>query len=274
MQTIQQRIHAATDYIRSKTSLAPGMGLILGSGLGDFAHSLENPVCFPFEEIPGFPVPSVEGHSGTLVIGTCNQKLVAALSGRVHYYEGVPQNELTIPVRVLRLLGAHTLLLTNAAGGINLDFSAGALMLIRDHINFSGSNPLLGANLDEFGPRFPDMGDIYTKELRILLKECAAKEGVTLHEGVYGMYSGPNYETPAEIRFFRTMGADAAGMSTVPEALVARHAGMRVMGVSCITNMAAGILDAPLDHAEVIATAARVKQDFLKVVRAAVDIGA
>lgn len=274
MQTLSERIHAAAEYIRGQTGLAPTMGLVLGSGLGDFAHTLEDAVSLPFADIPGFPVPTVEGHSGTLVIGRSGGKLVAALNGRVHYYEGVPQSELTIPVRVLRLLGAHTLLLTNAAGGINLDFSAGALMLIRDHVNYSGSNPLIGPNLDEFGPRFPDMSDIYTKALRQALKARAAGEGVALQEGVYGMYSGPNYETPAEIRFFRTMGADAAGMSTVPEALVARHAGMRVIGVSCITNMAAGILDQPLSHAEVVETAARVREDFLKVVRAAIEIGA
>ncbi|WP_409968225.1 purine-nucleoside phosphorylase [Bengtsoniella intestinalis] len=272
MEQIQKRIDLAVDYIRSCTNRTPTMGLILGSGLGDFANTLDDAVIIPFGEITGFPVPSVEGHAGNLVFGNHNGKAVVALSGRVHYYEGLPQQEITIPTRVLAKLGVKTLLLTNAAGGVNLDFSAGALMLISDHINFSGQNPLLGKNMDEFGPRFPDMSDVYTKTLRQSLKVKALDAGIALEEGVYAMYAGPNYETPAEIRMLRTMGADATGMSTVPEALVAAHAGMQVIGISCITNMAAGVLDQKLDHSEVVETANRVKQEFLKVVSLAIDL--
>lgn len=272
MQEIQNRIDQAVAYIRSQTEATPVMGMILGSGLGDFAHTLEGGISIPFSEIPGFPVPTVEGHSGTMVFGTHHGKQVVALSGRIHYYEGLPQQEITIPVRVLAKLGVKTLLLTNAAGGVNLDFSAGVLMLITDHINFSGQNPLIGQNFSEFGPRFPDMCDIYTKNVRNQLKTMAQDSGIALREGVYAMYSGPNYETPAEIRMFRTLGADAVGMSTVPEALVAAHAGVQVIGVSCITNMAAGVLDQKLDHSEVVEVANRVKAEFLEVVSLAIDL--
>lgn len=271
---IAARIHAAVDYIKTKTELRPTMGLVLGSGLGDFADELADAVHIPFADIPGFPTPTVDGHSGTFVIGRLCGHVVAALKGRVHYYEGVSQQEITIPIRVMKLLGAGTVLLTNAAGGVNLRFSSGTLMLIADHINYSGSNPLIGQNLDEFGPRFPDMTDIYTRDLRIVLKNRCDQQGIPLEEGVYAMCSGPSYETPAEIRMFRAMGTDAVGMSTVPEAIVARHAGMRVIGVSCITNMAAGVLDQPLDHAEVVETAARVKQAFIEVVKLAIELGA
>lgn len=272
MNHIVDRIEAAVSYLMRKTSKRPTMGLILGSGLGDFAHTLEEQVSIPFGEIPGFPVPSVEGHAGALVFGTHMGREVVALSGRVHYYEGLPQNEITIPVRVLACLGVKTLLLTNAAGGVNMNFEPGTLMLISDHINYSGQNPLIGKNLADFGPRFPDMSDIYTKTLRQQLKEKALDENIGLREGVYAMYSGPNYETPAEIRMFRVLGADAVGMSTVPEAIVAAHCQMEVLGISCITNMAAGVLDQKLNHAEVVEVAARVKQEFLKVVSLAISL--
>ena len=272
MDSIETRITEAAAYLRERIKTNPTMGLVLGSGLGSFADELEDAVSIPFSDIPGFPVPTVEGHAGTLVVGKHQGKVVAALKGRVHFYEGQPQQVITIPVRVLKLLGVNTLLLTNAAGGVNLRFSAGALMLVSDHINYSGASPLTGDNLEAFGPRFPDMSDIYTRSLRHALKERAAESGIALEEGVYAMYMGPNYETPAEIRMFRTMGADAVGMSTVPEAIVARHAGMQVIGISCITNMAAGILDAPLCHAEVVETAARVRGEFLEVVSLAVDL--
>lgn len=271
---LQNRIDQAVAYIRSRTDRTPAMGLILGSGLGDFANTLDDAISIPFGDIAGFPVPTVVGHAGNLVFGTHQGKSVVALSGRVHYYEGLSQQEITIPTRVLSKLGVKTLLLTNAAGGVNLNFSAGALMLISDHINFSGQNPLLGANLDAFGPRFPDMSDVYTKTLRQALKGKALEAGITLEEGVYAMYAGPNYETPAEIRMLRAMGADATGMSTVPEALVAAHAGMEVIGISCITNMAAGVLDQKLDHSEVVETANRVKEEFLKVVSLSIDLAA
>lgn len=270
---IQDRIKQAADYIRAQTSQKPQVGLVLGSGLGGFADQIEGSVVIPFADIPGFPVPTVEGHTGEVIIGQYGGCTVMALRGRIHFYEGLPQQVITIPVRVMRTLGVHTLVLTNAAGGLNPKFSAGALMLIRDHINYSGSNPLIGPNLEEFGPRFPDMTDVYTKELREALHKKALAGNIKLHEGVYAMYSGPNYETPAEIKMFGYLGADAVGMSTVPEAIVARHAGMRVIGVSCITNMAAGLQGKPLSHAEVVETAERVKTDFMKLVSMAIEVG-
>jgi len=272
MDQIMQRIRMAEEYICSVIEEKPHIGLILGSGLGDFTRQLDEQIRIPFKEIPGFPQTTVEGHAGELVIGRYRGTWIAALSGRVHYYEGAQQREITIPVRVLRLLGVTTLILTNAAGGINLDYAAGTLMLIRDHINYSGQNPLIGENLFEFGPRFPDMTDVYTKQLREELKERVAFAGITLKEGVYAMYSGPSYETPAEIKMFRLLGADAVGMSTVPEAIVARHSGMQVLGISCITNMAAGITGNIIHHAEVVETANRVKQEFVEVLQMAIGI--
>jgi len=272
MLTLSQKIENAVSFIRKKVIASPKVGLILGSGLGDFVNNLENSINIPYCEIPDFPLSTVEGHDGAFVFGNYNGKPIVALSGRLHYYEGYPQNEITIPVRIMKKIGVEALILTNAAGGINLDFSAGALMLITDHINYSGSNPLIGANLDEFGPRFPDVSDIYTKDLRIKLKDAASREGVALKEGIYIMYSGPNYETPAEIRFFREIGADAVGMSTVPEAIVAAHCGMKVIGISCITNMAAGVFDVKLNHHEVIESANKVKNDFTKLIRIALNL--
>jgi len=272
MSDLKQKIEKAVSCIRAKTASSPKIGLILGSGLGDFTDSLDNKIIIPYSEIPEFPLSTVEGHDGAFVFGDYKGIPVVALRGRLHYYEGYPQNEITMPVRVMKKFGVETLILTNAAGGVNLDFSAGTLMLIADHINYSGANPLIGANLDEFGPRFPDATDIYTKDLRNKLKEAAALEGISLKEGVYIMYSGPNYETPAEIRFFRTIGADAVGMSTVPEALVAAHCGMKVIGVSCITNMASGISDKKLNHQEVIETANRVKRDFTRLIGIAIGL--
>ena len=259
---ITAQIHAAADYIRSRISIQPKVGLILGSGLGGYADTLTDAVRIPFHEIPGFPVPTVPGHSGALVIGTLWGTPAVILQGRIHYYEGLPQQVITLPVRVLASLGVETLVLTNACGGVNTDFHPGDLMLISDHINLSGSNPLIGPNLDAFGPRFPDMSDLYTASLRAAIREKASAAGIELQEGVYGMYSGPNYETPAEIRMYRVLGADVVGMSTVPEALVAGHCGMQVVGISCVTNMAAGVLPQKLDHSEVMETAARVRTKF------------
>lgn len=263
---ISTKIHEACDYIRERTKLRPVLGLVLGSGLGDFCDAFEDALTLSFKQIPGFPVPSVEGHQGTLILGMYHGIPLIAMRGRVHYYEGLSQTEITIPIRVMKLLGVKTVILTNACGAINTDFHPGDLMLIRDHINYSGSDPLIGVNLDEFGPRFPDMSDVYTKMLREKVKQKAQQLGIELKEGVYAMYSGPNFETPAEIRMFRLMGADAVGMSTVPEAIVARHAGMQVIGISCLTNMAAGILDQPLSHEEVIRTASMVKDSFTRLV--------
>ena len=259
-------IKASVEYIRARVSIHPTVGLVLGSGLGGYADTLEDAVRIPYSEIPNFPVPTIPGHAGALVFGKkCGQEVVV-LQGRIHYYEGLPQREITLPIRVLALLGVKTVVLTNACGGVNLDFKPGDLMLISDHINYSGANPLIGPNMDEFGPRFPDMSDLYTASLRTKIKENAQKAGILLREGVYAMYSGPSFETPAEIRMFRFMGADTVGMSTVPEAIVAGHSGMQVVGVSCITNMAAGILPVKLTHEEVTETANRVKQVFQKLI--------
>lgn len=260
------RIMAAADYIRSRVALRPAIGLVLGSGLGDYADTLENAVRIAYADIPNFPVPSIPGHSGALVFGRkCGQEVVV-MQGRIHYYEGLPQQEITLPIRVLAALGVKTVVLTNACGGVNLSFTPGDLMMISDHINFSGANPLIGPNLDAFGPRFPDMSDLYTASLRKAIREKAAEAGIPTQEGVYAMYSGPNYETPAEIRMFRTLGADTVGMSTVPEALVAGHCGMQVVGISCVTNMAAGVLPVKLSHAEVTETANRVSEKFRRLI--------
>ena len=259
---LQEKITAAAEYLLNRVPCRPTIGMVLGSGLGDFADTLENPVIVPYGEIPNFPLPTVEGHQGALVFGEKMGKSIVVLQGRIHYYEGVSQQEITLPVRVLSAVGVNTLVLTNAAGGVNKSYTQGDLMLISDHINFSGSNPLIGRNLEAFGPRFPDVSDLYTESLREEIKEKAAQAGIELREGVYMMFAGPNYETPAEVRMARVLGADAVGMSTVPEALIAGHCGMRVVGVSCITNMAAGVLDAKLDHSEVVETAALVHNKF------------
>ena len=259
---LQDKINAAAAYILSAVSLRPTVGMVLGSGLGDFADTLENPVRIPYTQIPNFPVPTIAGHAGALVFGKKQGKDVVVLQGRIHYYEGLSQKEITLPIRVLAAIGVKQLVLTNACGGVNLSFTPGDLMLISDHINYSGANPLIGPNLDAFGPRFPDCSDIYTARLRKIIREKAEEAGIGLQEGVYAMYSGPNYETPAEIRMFRILGADTVGMSTVPEALVAAHCGMEVVGISCITNMAAGVLPQKLSHAEVTEVAARVHDKF------------
>ena len=269
---LNQRINDAAQYIKARITEAPSIGLILGSGLGDFADGLENRVVIPFAEIPDFPQPTVEGHAGAFVIGSCQGKTVVALQGRIHYYEGHPQQVITIPVRVMALLGVKQIVLTNACGGVNLNFAPGDLMLISDHINYSGSNPLIGQNLDQFGPRFPDLSNVYTKELRTKIMKVAEENGIALRQGVYVMYSGPNYETPAEIRMFRMMGADAVGMSTVPEAIVAAHCGMDVVGISCITNMAAGVLPQKLNHQEVVETAALVHDKFQKLLNLVIGL--
>ena len=269
---LNQIINEAAEYIKARITLEPSIGLILGSGLGDFADGLENRIVIPFSEIPNFPRPTVEGHVGAFVIGSCQGKTVVALQGRLHYYEGHPQQVITIPVRVMALLGVKQIVLTNACGGINLNFVPGDLMLISDHINFSGANPLIGQNLNQFGPRFPDLSNVYTKQLRTKIMKAAEANGIALRQGVYAMYSGPNYETPAEIRMFRMMGADAVGMSTVPEAIVAAHCGMDVIGISCITNMAAGILPQKLNHQEVVETAALVHDKFQKLLTLVIDL--
>lgn len=238
------------------------IGVILGSGLGDYAEALEDAVKLPYSEIPGFPRSTVTGHAGMWCCGTLYGKRVVMMQGRFHYYEGYGMKDVTLPVRVMQKIGVKTLIVTNAAGGVNLGYHPGELMVIGDIFSMTAQNPLIGPNLDAFGPRFPDMSCAFDKELRALAHECANEQGFALREGVYAQMTGPTYETPAEIRMLRTLGADAVGMSTVPEVIVARHGGMRVLGISCITNMAAGILDQPLNHAEVTETANRVKGQF------------
>ena len=238
------------------------IGVILGSGLGDYAEALEDAVKLPYSEIPGFPRSTVAGHAGMWCCGMLHGKRVVMMQGRFHYYEGYGMKDVTLPVRVMQKIGVKTLIVTNAAGGVNLGYHPGELMVIGDMFSMTAQNPLIGPNLDAFGPRFPDMSCAFDKELRALAHECANEQGFALREGVYAQMTGPTYETPAEIRMLRTLGADAVGMSTVPEVIVARHGGMRVLGISCITNMAAGILDQPLNHAEVTETANRVKGQF------------
>ncbi len=271
MLDLSSRIDQAVFAIRQQTDLVPEIGLILGSGLGDYADRIEQAIRIPYEEIPDFPVSTAPGHAGQFVLGERLGNKVIVMQGRFHFYEGYEQSELTIPVRIMAKLGVTKLLITNAAGGVNLNFKSGALMMIADHINHSGGNPLKGPNLDSFGPRFPDMTHVYSKEYRNRLSQEAELAGIHLDEGVYMMFNGPSYETPAEIRMARIVGADAVGMSTVPEAIVARHCGMSILAISCITNLAAGILDEPLSHAEVIETANRVKSDFEKVLDIALE---
>lgn len=262
-----EKLEKAASFIERKLDGKPEIGLILGSGLGVLADEIENPVKIPYEEIPEFPVSTVEGHAGQLVLGSLSGKKVVAMQGRFHFYEGYSMDKVTFPVRVMKLLGVEKLIVTNAAGGVNEGFRAGDLMLITDHINNTGTNPLIGPNDERFGPRFPDMSEAYSKDLRAVAKEVAGKLAIDLKEGVYVGNSGPTYETPAEVRLARVLGGDAVGMSTVPEVIVARHCGMKVLGISCITNMAAGILDQPLSHEEVIETTEQVKSSFLSFIK-------
>jgi purine-nucleoside phosphorylase len=262
-----EAVQHAAQYLKEKYADTPEIGLILGSGLGVLAEEITNPVVIPYNEIPNFPVSTVEGHKGQLVFGELSGKKVVAMQGRFHYYEGYSFQQVTFPVRVMKQLGVQTLIVTNAAGGVNESFEPGDLMIITDHINNMGGNPLIGPNDSKFGPRFPDMSEAYDKEYRQLAKEIAQKLNIPVREGVYVANTGPIYETPAEVRMLRTLGADAVGMSTVPEVIVARHMGMKVLGISCISNMAAGILDQPLTHDEVIETTEKVRQNFLTYVK-------
>lgn len=264
-----ERKHAvqAAQYITDRVSIQPRLGLILGSGLGVLADEIEESCRIPYEHIPHFPVSTVTGHAGQLVLGSLSGCPVIAMQGRFHAYEGYTLEQVTFPVRVMKEFGVDTLIVTNAAGGINESFKSGDLMVIRDHINFTSRNPLIGENEPEWGPRFPDMSTAYDPSLRDLAHQVAQAQGITLRTGVYAGVIGPSYETPAEIRMLRQLGGDAVGMSTVPEVIVARHMGMRVLGLSCITNMAAGILPQPLSHEEVVETAARVRETFRSLVR-------
>ena len=268
---LYERAEHAARTIRARLTLEPRIAIVLGSGLGAFADDFEEAVGIPYNEIPGFPRSTVEGHSGRLVAGKVDNVPVLAMQGRVHYYEGYSLEEVTFPVRTFKLLGIKTLVLTNAAGGINVQLTQGALMMISDHVNLMGDNPLLGPNDERFGPRFPDMSAVYSPELQELVVEEAKAIGVEVRRGIYGGLSGPSYETPAEIHLLRNLGADAVGMSTVPEAIVARHMNLEVLGISCITNMAAGLGDQPIDHAEVMATGDRVRGTFTQLLRRVVS---
>jgi purine-nucleoside phosphorylase len=254
-----QRLDEAVRLVRSRTPLGPSIGLVLGSGLGAFARTLDEAVAIPYSEIPGFPASTAVGHRGELVIGKAGDVPLAVMSGRVHLYEGYSPAEVVFPVRVLGRLGARILILTNAAGSVNTGFTPGDLMVIDDHINLTGVNPLVGPNEDQLGERFFDMTEAYDPELRRIAEGACADAGVASRRGVYLALSGPSYETPAEIRMLRTLGADAVGMSTVPEVLAARHMGIRVLGLSCITNMAAGVAGNKLDHREVLEVGERVR---------------
>jgi purine-nucleoside phosphorylase len=258
----------AAHAILQRTPLRPQIGLVLGSGLGAFADSLSDATRIPFSEIPAFPRSTAIGHAGQLVIGKTENIPVAAMQGRVHLYEGYSAQEVAFPMRVFSRMGIRSVILTNAAGGINLTYKQGALVLIRDHINLQGANPLVGPNDDRFGIRFPDMTHAYDKRYREIAKQEAGKLGMTLHEGVYAALPGPSYETPAEINHLRTIGADLVGMSTVLEVIAARHMQIKLLAISCVTNMAAGILDQPLSHQEVMETGERVKTSFEALLRA------
>lgn len=261
-----QKIDEAVSFIRSRSAIQPRVGVILGSGLGDVVDAIETEVAIPYSEIPGAVASTVAGHSGRMILGHARKVPVVVMQGRVHFYEGYEMGEVLFLSRVLGRLGIGTLLVTNAAGGVNTSYQAGDLMLISDHINLSGVNPLRGTNVDELGVRFPDMSEAYSESLREMAKRVAKEQGLKVQEGVYLFLSGPTYETPAEIRAFRTLGADAVGMSTVPEVIAMSHMNIPVIGISCITNMAAGILKQKLTHQEVMDTTARVQQQFTNLV--------
>ena len=266
MTQLREMLQVTTQFILEKGVKEIDFGLILGSGLGELAEEIEEAIVIPYDQIPFFPTSTVVGHAGQLVYGTLSGKKVLAMQGRFHFYEGHSMQTVTYPVRVMAALKAHSVIVTNACGGVNESFVPGDLMLITDHINFTGQNPLIGPNEDEIGPRFPDMSEAYTLTYREVAKEAASQLDLTLKEGVYMGYSGPTYETPAEIRMSRTMGADAVGMSTVPEVIVAAHSGLKVLGISCITNLAAG-MQANLNHEEVVETTQRVKQSFKALIK-------
>ncbi|MGG3924551.1 purine-nucleoside phosphorylase [Metabacillus fastidiosus] len=264
-------IQETVSYLLSKYKITPKIGLILGSGLGVLADEIENAVKVPYDQIPNFPVSTVEGHAGQLVFGKLMGADVVAMQGRFHFYEGYSMEKVTFPVRVMKELGVEILIVTNAAGGINESFEPGDLMIITDHINNMGTNPLIGPNDAKLGVRFPDLSEAYNKELRKIAKEVSTELNINIQEGVYVANTGPTYETPAEIRALRILGGDAVGMSSVPEVIVARHSNIKVLGISCISNMAAGILDQPLSHDEVIETTEKVRENFLNLVKRTVE---
>jgi purine-nucleoside phosphorylase len=270
-QAILTRVDEAAAFIRAHlTKPEEAVGVILGSGLGAFAEHLEGATALPYEEIPGFPSSGVVGHAGRLVIGTVGGREACVMQGRAHLYEGWSMDEVVLPIRAFARLGIPKLVITNAAGGLDPAFTPGDLMVIRDHLNLTGRNPLVGENLDALGPRFPDLSQAYPAPMRTLAHDTARRCGLTLREGIYMGLLGPSYETPTEVKMFRLLGADAVGMSTVNEVIAAAHAGVQVLGLSCITNLAAGISDTPIEHAEVTDTGARVASDFVRLLAALV----
>jgi purine-nucleoside phosphorylase len=264
------RAEKAAKFVRARTRLRPQIALVLGSGLGAFADGMARAVRIDYAKIPHFPRSTAVGHAGRLVIGEVGAIPVAVMQGRVHFYEGYSQQEVIFPMRVLARLGVRAVILTNAAGGICRDYNQGCLVVLRDHINFQGTNPLIGPNETRFGVRFPDMSRVYEPSYRKMALEEAKRLGLGTYEGVYAAMTGPSYETPAEIQALRTIGADLVGMSTVPEAIAASHLGIRVLGISCVTNMAAGILDQPITADEVIETGERVKHQFMGLLSAVI----
>lgn len=264
-------MNKSIDYIKGKIKNQPEIGIVLGSGLGDFADAIEDKIEIPYTEIPGFPVSTVKGHDGKLIFGKINSKEVCVMKGRIHYYEGYDIKEVVYPIEVLAGLGIKTLILTNAAGGVNTDFEPADLMIINDHINLMGKNPLIGPNNEDLGPRFPDMTDLYNKDLIEVAEKSAKKLGIDIQEGVYMYFTGPSYETAAEVRMARILGADAVGMSTVPEAIIARHRGLKILGISTITNMSTGILDTPLDHTEVVEVGQEVAGKFKELLKEIIE---
>jgi len=264
--SLYERAEKAARMIRARANAEVSVAIVLGSGLGAFAKELTEPIAIPYSEIPGFARATVEGHAGQLVVGRAGDVTVAAMQGRFHFYEGYSLEEVTFPIRVLKLLGVRTLVLTNAAGTLNVEFAPGSLMVISDHVNLLGANPLTGPNDDRFGPRFPDLTSVYAPELQNMVIEEARAMGMEMRRGIYAALSGPSYETPAEIHMVRTLGADAVGMSTVPEAIVARHMEMQVIGISCITNLAAGVSSRPIDHSQVMAIGERVRAQFTELI--------
>jgi len=263
--TLYERAAEAARLIRTRTDVDVPVAIVLGSGLGAFAEALTELTEIRYDEIPGFARSTVEGHAGRLVIGRAGDVTVAAMQGRFHFYEGYSLEEVTFPIRVLKLLGVRTIVLTNAAGTLNIDFTPGSLMVIGDHLNLLGDNPLRGQNDERFGPRFPDMTNVYASGLQDIVMEEANAMGLEVRRGVYAALAGPSYETPAEIHMLRSLGADVVGMSTVPEAIVARHMSMEVVGISCITNLAAGVSDKPIDHSQVMAIGEQVRGKFTEL---------
>lgn len=266
MNPVYEKLLRCTEIVKEKCKFEPQIALILGSGLGNYTEEMEIVDSIEYSAIEGFPVSTVAGHSGRFVFGYVAGVPVVAMQGRVHYYEGYPMTDVVLPIRLMGMLGAKTIILTNAAGGVNVNFQPGDLMMITDHITTTVPNPLIGANLEELGTRFPDMSEVYNKNLRAIIRQAARNKGITIQQGVYVQFTGPSYETPAEIRMCRSWGGDAVGMSTACEAMAARHMGMKVCGISCITNMAAGMTMQALNHKEVQETADRVARDFKELI--------